>query len=74
MSFKIYMKIALSRIPGARNSFLSVLTEIWDLRFESSVIFEGSKTCRTAYFNGNMFESSVIFEGSKTAIYYSTRA
>ena len=37
-----------------------------NLRFESSVILEGSKTIGKAQKPSRMFESSVILEGSKT--------
>ena len=37
-----------------------------NLRFESSVILEGSKTVSACFRVFNVFESSVILEGSKT--------
>ena len=38
------------------------------LKFESSVIYEGTKTLRYPFFLSDMFESSVIYEGTKTQV------
>ena len=43
------------------------ILEIWGLRFESSVISNGSKTVEIQFKQGQSFESSVIPNGSKTA-------
>ena len=38
-----------------------------NLRFESSVVLEGSKTKKTEAKGIHVFESSVVLEGSKTS-------
>ena len=40
--------------------------KLQDLRFESSVIFNGTQTELTVSLNATLFESSVIFNGTQT--------
>ena len=40
-----------------------------DLRFESSVVLNGSKTTESRRINHGSFESSVVLNGSKTRCY-----